>query len=147
MHCKDKGILRAIDVNFNRSKEGLRVIEDIYRFVFINDSLRKKTRILRHELDKIANEKQVKNAFLCRDSVNDLGKKVDYLETNRKSVTDILYANLQRVKESLRVLEEFFKLVVKSKVNLLKKIRYKVYVLEKMSRKLILEKNAKKKGK
>jgi thiamine-phosphate pyrophosphorylase len=126
-----KKILRILDANFNRAKEGLRVVEDIFRYLFENDRLRKKTRKLRHALDFIVKEKFFKEAILSRDSNKDLGKKVDILELKRKNYFEILYVNLQRTKESLRVLEEFFKIVSLKKVNDIKKIRYKLYDLEK----------------
>ena len=127
----EKGVLRVIDANFNRCKEGLRVVEDIFRFIIKQDALRKNLRKLRHSLDKIAQEKILKQAILSRDSKNDLGEKCDSLEINRKDVNSLIYANLQRVKESLRVLEEFFKLIIPKHVSKIKKIRYEVYELEK----------------
>ncbi|MCK9614557.1 MAG: thiamine-phosphate pyrophosphorylase [Candidatus Omnitrophica bacterium] len=126
-----KGLLRVLDANFNRSKEALRVIEDIFRFVSDNDKLRKKARTLRHSLDEITKNKLFKEAVKSRNSVYDLGRKIDALELNRKTSRDILYANLQRAKESVRVLEEFFKIISPSQVKLLKKIRYDIYSLEK----------------
>ena len=125
------GVLRIIDVNFNRSKEGLRVIEDIFRFILENDALRKKTRRLRHSLDKVSKEKILKDAILSRDSKNDLGRHTDYLEIKRDNADNIIYINFQRVKESLRVLEEFFKLIIPQRVSNIKKIRYEIYTLEK----------------
>ena len=127
----DKGVLRVIDANFNRCKEGLRVVEDIFRFILKQDSLRKILRKLRHSLAKIAQERIIKDAILSRDSKKDLGKKCDNLEMKRKDVNSLLYINLQRVKESLRVLEEFFKLIIPQRVPRIKKIRYEIYELEK----------------
>ena len=124
-------MLRVVDANFNRSKEALRVVEDIFRFVLENDKLRKEARALRHALDKITVSKIFKEAVLSRDSESDLGKKTDVLEFDRKTIDDILYANLQRAKESVRVLEEFFKIISAPQVKLLKKIRYDIYSLEK----------------
>jgi len=124
-------LLRVLDANFNRSKEALRVIEDIFRFVSENDTLRKKARHLRHSLDKITKNKLFLEAVSSRNSVYDLGKKTDVLELNRETSRDILYANLQRAKESVRVLEEFFKIISPHRVKLLKKIRYDIYSLEK----------------
>lgn len=126
-----KNILRVLDANFNRSKEALRVIEDIFRFVLPNDKLRKKSRALRHSLDEITKNKIFKEAILSRDSQFDPGRRVDVLELNRKTTSDVLYANLQRAKESVRVLEEFLKIISPQKVRLLKKIRYDIYSLEK----------------
>ena len=120
-----------LDANFNRSKEALRVIEDIFRFVSDNDKLRKKARMLRHSLDKITKNKLFKKAIQSRNSACDLGRKIDTLELGRKTSRDVLYANLQRAKESVRVLEEFFKIISPHQVKLLKKIRYDIYSLEK----------------
>ena len=127
----DKGTLRVIDANFNRCKEGLRVAEDIFRFILKEDGLRKTLRRLRHSLDLIAQEELLKQAILSRNSKKDLGKKCDAFEIKRKDVSSLLYINLQRVKESLRVLEEFFKLVIPQRVPKIKKIRYEIYELEK----------------
>ena len=127
----DKGVLRVIDANFNRCKEGLRVAEDIFRFVLKQDELRKALRKLRHCLGKIAQEKILKQAILSRNSKKDIGKECDVLEMKRKDVNSLLYVNLQRIKESLRVLEEFFKLIIPQRVPKIKKIRYEIYELEK----------------
>ena len=127
----DKGALRVIDANFNRCKEGLRVVEDIFRFILKQDSLRKILRRLRHSLDKVAQEEILKKAILSRNSKKDPGKECDSLEIKRKDVNSLLYINLQRVKESLRVLEEFFKLIIPRRVPKIKKIRYEIYELEK----------------
>ncbi len=136
-----KEALRVIDANFNRAKEGLRVAEDIFRFVFEEDSLRKKARSLRHSLDIIAGEKIFKTAILSRGLGKDIGKSFDSLEAKRKNCPQILYINLQRVKESLRVLEEFFKIFLPSKVSEIKKIRYRVYSLEEKAVKKCLAKS------
>ncbi|UCG35613.1 MAG: thiamine-phosphate pyrophosphorylase [Candidatus Omnitrophota bacterium] len=127
----DKRILRVVDANFNRCKEGLRVVEDIFRFILCDDATRRKVRTLRHALDTIAKEKMLREAIATRNSRYDLGKNTDTLEIKRKDVGDILYTNLQRAKESLRVLEEFFKIVSVRKVEQIKKLRYEIYSLEK----------------
>ena len=103
-------LLRIVDANYNRCREGLRVVEDIFRFVVCDDTSRKKIRTLRHSLNGVAKEKVVKDSILTRDSKKDLGQSVDVLEIKRGSVNEIVYANLQRAKESLRVMEELFKI-------------------------------------
>ncbi|MBP7088188.1 MAG: thiamine-phosphate pyrophosphorylase [Candidatus Omnitrophica bacterium] len=127
----EKGILRLLDANYNRSKEGLRVIEDIFRFILKNNALRKRIRTLRHYLNQQVQKEILKNAIESRESKQDLGKKIDHLELNRKNLSDILYANFQRVKESLRVLEEFSKLIAPRYTNGIKKMRYDLYAIEK----------------
>jgi len=126
-----KSILRVVDVNFNRCKEGLRVVEDIFRFVWENDKLRKKIRRLRHSLDDIAREEIIKEAVFCRDSKRDCGRRLDALESRRADVAQVLYINLQRAKESLRVMEEFFKIISLPRARDIKKLRYEVYNVEK----------------
>ena len=126
-----KSILRVVDANYNRCKEGLRVVEDIFRFILQDNSLRKKIRKLRHDLDDIANDKVLKKAILSRDSRGDLGRNVDKLEIKRNNIADIFCVNFQRAKESLRVMEEFFKIINPRRVKDIKKIRYQTYTLEK----------------
>lgn len=130
MYSQQK-IFRVVDVNFNRCKEGLRVVEDIFRFIIEDDDLRKQLRKMRHSLDKMVNQKGfIDKLIASRDSGNDLGKNIDLLEVKRKNVAQIFYVNLQRVKESLRVLEEFLKLINIEKVKVIKKLRYQIYELE-----------------
>jgi thiamine-phosphate pyrophosphorylase len=126
-----KRVLRIIDANFNRLKEALRVVEDIFRFIYEDDALRKEARRLRHVPDALVKGKILNEALIERDSGADLGKKVDLLELDRKDLSDVLFVNLQRAKESSRVLEEFLKIVFSSKVSVLKKMRYDIYNLEK----------------
>ncbi len=126
-----KKYLPIIDANFNRCKEGLRVSEDIFRFAAKNDKLRKKIRSYRHKLVRLVEPVLIKQAVLERNSKKDLGRKVDSLEKKRSGLWEILYLNLQRAKESLRVLEEFSKIADKKNTARLKKLRYDIYDLEK----------------
>ncbi|OQX81501.1 MAG: hypothetical protein B6D56_02170 [Candidatus Omnitrophica bacterium 4484_70.1] len=129
---KEKNLYRIIDANFNRCKEGLRVIEDIFRFLQKNDALRKKVRRIRHKLDKLIKDSRfLKKLMEARDSMNDLGRKMDDLELKRKNIEDIVFGNFQRVKESLRVLEELLKILDKEKTEFIKKTRYQIYKIEK----------------
>lgn len=124
-------ILCIIDANYNRAKEGFRVAEDIFRFVHNDRALMYLTKRLRHKLTAVLNKEVMCGAIVERDSPRDLGRAADPLEMERASVRDILFANLQRVKESLRVLEEFFKLIDIRQVEAFKKLRYETYELEK----------------
>lgn len=124
-------ILRIIDANFNRCKEGLRVTEDILRFTFEDKNLRNKLKQIRHSLDIIFKKSIIKKAITTRNSLNDIGKDIDPLEIKQKDIFELLYANLQRSKEALRVLEECFKVFDITYVNLLKKLRFTLYHLEK----------------
>lgn len=125
-------IFRIIDANLNRLKEGLRVCEDVCRFILDDRVLSKNYKDVRHRvsesLEKILSSKQFIQA---RDILKDVGKNSLKLEFKRKDFKDIFIANIQRAKESLRVIEEFSKLFDKNIAEQFKRLRYKIYELEK----------------
>jgi thiamine-phosphate pyrophosphorylase len=124
-------VFTVIDANFNRCREGLRVVEDYFRFINKNNDFQQAARRIRHQLKDVFDDKLKCDLICSRDVKSDSGKTLDELESNRGNFFDILYANLQRVKESLRVLEEVSKLIDKKYTARLKKIRYEVYIFEK----------------
>ncbi len=124
-------IERVIDANFNRAKEGLRVCEDVCRFVFDAKSPTRSYKTIRHELTDIVSILSISKVICSRDTGKDVGRSSTSAEFKREGVMDIFYANSQRVKESLRVLEEFAKLRNEQLAEGLKRLRYKVYALEK----------------
>ena len=129
-----KDILRVIDANFNRSREGLRVCEDVARFVWNKPLLTKELKSVRHRRSAIL-EKEPSVAKILRDSRDtacDVGRAPrSKSEMRRCDISDIFSANIERVKESIRVLEEFFKLVDKKNSIEFTKLRFKVYEIEK----------------
>lgn len=129
----DKKILRIIDANLNRLMEGLRVCEEIIRFIFSSRKLTLEFKNLRHDAVKTAKGWGIDKALLLgsRDTKEDVGKASTKSEMNRNSYKDIFYANIQRAKESIRVLEEFAKLDSLSTAANFKKLRYKLYQIEK----------------
>ena len=119
-----------MDANFNRAKEALRVCEDICRF-FLNKTKRtREYKTLRHQLSNIVAKLHWDVVITARNIKGDVGKSSIPPELKRKNIKDIFYANSQRAKESVRVLEEFAKLMNGRLAQGLKKIRYKVYALE-----------------
>ncbi|MCC6758731.1 MAG: thiamine-phosphate pyrophosphorylase [Candidatus Omnitrophica bacterium] len=123
--------LRVIDANFNRAKEGLRVCEDVCRFWLNDTAMTKKLKDLRHGLTKVMVPLGLKEMIMGRDVGGDVGSKSTKSESRRDKPSDIFYANSQRVKESLRVLEEFSKLKNTKAAQAIKAMRYEVYVIEK----------------
>ena len=122
---KNKLPLRTIDANFNRYKEGIRVVEDILRYEF-NSPLAKELKNLRHI--KIPNyDEMIKH----RDSINDILKTSTKDELKRGSIKDIIISNLKRAQESARVLEEIFKIEDKNLSEKFKNSRYFLYNIEK----------------
>ena len=128
----DKFIYRIIDANINRAKEGLRVCEEIARFALNRRLLCADFKQLRHRLDGII-QKLPSRIFLIssRESSTDAGRKNYHGELAREDCRDIFFANIQRVKESVRVLEEFSKLIHKNIAVAFKEARYDIYEVEK----------------
>ncbi len=130
----DKQMLRLIDANLNRLKEGIRVVEDICRFILDNKDLCKSLKSLRHNIKKAADSTGLTQGNLLdsRDIKNDTGAE-NFLkqEEERRGLEDIFAANMKRMQESARVLEEFLKLDTSEKKISFKNIRYEIYNLEK----------------
>ena len=127
----DKKLDRIIDANFNRAKEGLRVCEDVCRFILDAKSITRNYKDARHQLTDIIGSLKITDIIRSRNIRKDVGRQSIDVEFKRNGVSDIFYANSQRVKESLRVLEEFTKLRNKRHAEDLKRLRYKIYALEK----------------
>ncbi len=137
-NASKKIIYRVIDANINRAKEGLRVCEEITRFILDNYSLTSEFKKIRHKTDSILKYLPENiRLFKERKSANDVGKKIYINELKRKNYQDIFFANIQRVKESIRVLEEFTKLINKDIAIKFKGLRYDIYELEKKVAKII----------
>jgi len=132
---------RVIDANLNRAREGLRVCEEVVRFVLDDALLTRRLKRLRHRITDVL-EKSSGTLLKARDSNSDVGRNRVKDLRMRFSYRDIFLANMERVKESVRVLEEFSKLVnekagpVKGKASngasgSFKRIRFRLYALEK----------------
>ncbi|MCZ6102668.1 thiamine-phosphate pyrophosphorylase [Campylobacter ureolyticus] len=123
-------IYRIIDANLNRFKEGIRVVEDIQRYIFDDKELSLKLKNLRH-LGNLKSLKLQINCLNSRDANLDVLKKSIDLELQRKDLSSVLTANLKRSQESARVLEEIFKLIDLKLSQVFKNARYELYNLEK----------------
>ena len=121
-------IYRLLDANLNRASEGIRVIEDTYRFIYNDKKLFIALRILRHKLNEIT-KKAYPELILSRNSRQDSGRNI--VEQGRKNLKALLAANFKRVEQALRVLEEYSKMFSASAGSEFKKIRFKLYTLEK----------------
>ena len=124
----EKRFIRILDTNLNRCKEGLRVVEDTCRFVFCDDTLYKKIRKVRHSSSKYLID-QYEQMLNARDSVKDSGRKAK--EQARQNLKNIVIANFKRAEESLRVLEEYSKIIDFNIALKYKALRYEVYTIEK----------------
>jgi thiamine-phosphate pyrophosphorylase len=122
----NENYLRLIDANLNRLREGIRVVEDIFRYVYNDKQTALKLKELRH-LSRLENYIEL---LETRDVKNDVLRSSIKSEQNRSDLYSILIANFKRAQESSRVLEEFIKLTsIKDSENF-KYIRYELYNLE-----------------
>lgn len=127
----DTQIYRIIDVNLDRAGEGLRVLEEIARFVLGDPVLSARFKEVRHNV--ALRDMQAKITFLSsRDAACDVGEniKTAFQFTPRHSLSEIAFANARRAEESLRVLEEFAPSVKLNSQNYAT-ARYQLYTLEK----------------
>ncbi|HSV44101.1 MAG TPA: thiamine-phosphate pyrophosphorylase [Candidatus Bathyarchaeia archaeon] len=137
MNKAAQGINRILDANLNRTKEGLRVCEDICRFIYDDGQGALVFKKMRHELAQIFSSSLWRKMVAARDVAQDVGKGSVPTEMRRRDAGDLLFANLQRVKESSRVLEELMKLRSGEAAQRLKVMRYRVYRIEqRMSEKI-----------
>ncbi len=126
-HAND-GLERLIDANLNRLGEGIRVIEDVCRYIYDDTTLTPRLKSIRHDLQKAHDPRRL----IHRDIQNDILKSSTPSELQRTSLTDMMLANFSRAEESARVLEESFKLIDVGLAELFKHIRYELYDLEKI---------------
>ncbi len=139
-------VWRVLDANLNRSREGLRVLEDYARFVRNDANLSERLKELRHELvgtESLLLELKTRRhhsdfveaiapeLLLSRDTGNDVGTRISAnAETIRNDMSDVVIANSRRVQEALRSLEEFGKLLAPEFAANIKQLRYRSYVLQ-----------------
>ena len=127
----DRTLFRIIDANFNRSREGLRVCEDICRFIMTNPKPAADLRSVRHSITKILKTLPRDQFVAARDVKGDFGRRAKHDRNRRTDWKDVYFANLQRSKESLRVLEETMKISFPNQSIEFKKMRFKLYDHEK----------------
>ena len=122
----NENYLRLIDANLNRLREGIRVVEDIFRYIYNDKQTALKLKELRH-LSRLENYIEL---LETRDVKNDVLRSSIKSEQNRSDLYSILIANFKRAQESSRVLEEFTKLTSVKDSEIFKYIRYELYNLE-----------------
>jgi thiamine-phosphate pyrophosphorylase len=133
MHGK---VIRIIDANLNRASEGLRLLEDIARFLLNDAEISQQLRGVRHGLAQEAKSLRVK-LLSQRDSEHDVGATSTLpspLEgETQQDLPGLIAANAKRAEESLRVIAEMAKLPqVSPMLNSarLEQLRFTLYSLE-----------------
>lgn len=129
----DQSILRTIDANLDRAEEGLRVVGEIVRFIVDDQDLTAQIRNLRRSL--ISTVESIPNlrfrALNARDSRNDVGQS--FTSSPYRDVQVLIQANWSRVQESIRTLEELFRVYIPTVAQSLVPFRYESYTLEQIT--------------
>ncbi|MCL2140549.1 MAG: thiamine phosphate synthase [Dehalococcoidia bacterium] len=126
----DTQSIRIIDVNLNRSGEGLRVLEEIARFVINDAKLALRFKELRHKVSmRVLSTKLI--CLSARQADKDVGEKNrSSFQYSTKSLAECCVANFRRAQESLRVLEELAP-TLGLEPQLYADSRFELYTLEK----------------
>lgn len=119
---------RLIDANGNRAAEGLRVLEDVARFLLDDAYLSQLAKTHRHAVRTAIPAA----AVAARDTAGDVGTTITAGdEMQRTRLVDLIRANAARVQEALRACEEALKLAGQSPAAAaIESARYAVYRLE-----------------
>ena len=127
----DPTALRILDANLNRAGEGLRVVEDFLRMGLDDAHLCGLVKRLRHELGLIARDLAGWGLVTMRDTAGDVGTAITTdSETERSSPLGVAVASTKRAQQSLRVIEEYGKLVDTQVAARAEQLRYRLYTLE-----------------
>lgn len=129
-----RDILRIVDANSNRTREALRVVEDILRFSLEDGPAAAALKDERHRVASACDLilRRGAGGLRARDTAGDPGRdSMTAGEASRGSLTETLLANFRRAEESLRVLEEIAKMVDVGLARRFKRSRFRVYDLEK----------------
>ena len=123
-------VLRLLDANANRAREGLRVTEDFARFVLDDRELSAALKAIRHELAAILGP-LLGEAILHRDTPGDVGTaNKTQAEQQREDVADVVTAAGKRLGEALRAIEEYLKTISPADAGRIEQLRYRFYDIE-----------------
>ncbi len=132
-----QALVRVLDANFNRAIEGCRVIEDTLRLSSRRPAQSQseffELKTIRHRLSYLRARFGVRRLVKARCVAVDPGAYRKHREERRyRTHFAMLVANLQRVKESLRVIEEVGRAVPASGrlFENAKRLRFRTYELE-----------------
>jgi thiamine-phosphate pyrophosphorylase len=122
---------RVLDAAANRAREGLRVVEDYCRFVLGDVFLTRELKQLRHDLTAALAALPGHVLLEARETQHDVGTQLSLpSEQERRSLLEVAAANLKRLQEALRTLEEFGKLHSAAISAAVEQLRYRTYTLE-----------------
>ncbi len=127
----EKAVYRIMDANFNRAREGLRVMEEFCRFGLNNPTLSGRAKKLRHALCTTMGQLPSEMLLCARDTDGDVGVgQIVEGQQQRSDLVDCLTAAAKRLAEALRALSECAQTLNPVLASELEKLRYQAYTLE-----------------
>ncbi len=128
-------VMRVVDASANRAVEGLRVLEDYVRFVLDDPFLMGALKGVRHELTACLEGLPMDVRLAARETLADVGTTVKgSQEARRQDLAQLVDANFSRVREAMRSLEEYAKLVAPDVAAAAERLRYRLYTLHRAVR-------------
>jgi thiamine-phosphate pyrophosphorylase len=127
-------LIRIIDANGNRVREGLRVCEDYARFALEDEKAARDLKTARHKIAGAISSLPLQEADLLsfRESEKDFGQQNSYEQSSHPlRLADVFFNNLRRSQEACRVLEEISSLFENGVSQKFKKTRFDLYRIEK----------------
>jgi thiamine-phosphate pyrophosphorylase len=122
---------RILDACANRAREAIRVLEDYTRFALDDAFLSRAFKELRHGLAEVLGLLPPVALLSARETQIDVGTQISTpREQSRFSLAEVVQANLKRLQEALRSLEEYGKLYGPDVGRRLEELRYRSYTLE-----------------
>lgn len=120
-------VLRILDANLDRAREGMRTVEEWCRFGLEDRELTALCKEIRQGLGQWHSSEM----RAARDTEGDPGTGLTHVqEATRSHVGAVVQASLCRVQEALRVLEEYGKLSSPAMGAAFKQLRYQSYGLD-----------------
>ncbi|MDI6794505.1 MAG: thiamine phosphate synthase [bacterium] len=120
-----------MDANLNRAREGIRVAEEVARFVLNSLPLSQELKKARHDIKRISEAFPGKTLLGVRESELDVGRSVKIEKEGRENWDDVVRANLGRAQEAIRVLEESSKISSPALAPQFEELRFRLYNIEK----------------
>jgi thiamine-phosphate pyrophosphorylase len=124
-------LARIVDVNLNRARESLRILDDYARFVRNDQLLTAEIKQLRHDLVAASTILPDRLLLAARDTLGDVGTSLTTsTEGTRDSANHVAVVNVKRLQEALRSLEEYGKALNQMFAASIESVRYRAYTIE-----------------
>ena len=122
---------RTIDASLNRLSEGLRVMEDLARYVLGDAELSRDCKAIRHEARRLPDRWPAGWLASRRDVAGDVGTSIEAAdEAVRAGTWEVAVAAANRAAEAMRSIEECCKVVDRDAARLVESMRYRLYEID-----------------